>query len=130
MQNTLTPKTGPISGISSVWLERVIWDHEAVGSSPTSPTTARRSPQRVKHIHKIATLYLDIVQFGRTLPWGGRGRRFESCYSDHMGCPPNYESSVTTDKIGVRPVGAHSNLILLKNNCWFESNSKLLNSLD
>ena len=27
-----------ISGISSVWLERVIWDHEAVGSSPTSPT--------------------------------------------------------------------------------------------
>ena len=28
-----------ISGISSVWLERVIWDHEAVGLSPTSPTS-------------------------------------------------------------------------------------------
>ena len=58
-----------ISGISSVWLERVIWDHEAVGSSPTSPT--------------ICIIYLDIVQFGRTLPWGGRGRGFKSLYSDH-----------------------------------------------
>lgn len=29
-----------ISGISSVWLERWIWVPEAVGSSPTFPTTA------------------------------------------------------------------------------------------
>ena len=28
-----------LSGCSSVWLERVIWDHEAAGSSPVIPTT-------------------------------------------------------------------------------------------
>ena len=28
----------PFSGRSSVWLERVIWDHEAAGSSPVVPT--------------------------------------------------------------------------------------------
>ena len=27
--------------------------------------------------------YRDIAQFGRALPWGGRGHRFEPCYFDH-----------------------------------------------
>ena len=26
----------------------------------------------------------DVAQFGRALPWGGRGRMFESCRSDHF----------------------------------------------
>ena len=28
----------------------------------------------------LVTLYWDIVQFGRTLDLGSRGRRFKSCY--------------------------------------------------
>ena len=37
---------------------------------------------------------------GRTLVWGTRGRRFKSCYFDHMGCSPIYnESSVAADKL-------------------------------
>lgn len=30
-----------ISGCSSVWLERVVWDHEAAGSSPVIRTSQR-----------------------------------------------------------------------------------------
>lgn len=26
----------------------------------------------------------DVAQFGRALPWGGRGRMFNSCRSDHF----------------------------------------------
>ena len=27
--------------------------------------------------------YLGVAQIGSALPWGGRGRRFKSCHSDH-----------------------------------------------
>ena len=27
------------TGCGSVWLERVVWDHEAAGSNPVTPTT-------------------------------------------------------------------------------------------
>src|SRR5262245_14215307 len=27
-----------VSGCSSVWLERMVWDHEVAGSSPVTPT--------------------------------------------------------------------------------------------
>ena len=26
----------------------------------------------------------DVAQLGSVLPWGGRGRRFKSCRSDHL----------------------------------------------
>ena len=35
----MTAKQTKLLGRSSVWLERVIWDHEAAGSSPVAPTT-------------------------------------------------------------------------------------------
>ena len=31
--------------------------------------------------------YLGVAQIGSALPWGGRGRRFKSCHSDHAECP-------------------------------------------
>ena len=30
--------------------------------------------------------YLGVAQIGSALPWGGRGRRFKSCHSDHGEC--------------------------------------------
>ena len=30
-----------------------------------------------------ATQCLGVAQFGSALPWGGRGRKFKSCHSDH-----------------------------------------------
>lgn len=30
----------------------------------------------------LPTVLLNMAQFGSALPWGGRGRRFKSCYSD------------------------------------------------
>lgn len=30
--------------------------------------------------------YLGVAQIGSALPWGGRGRRFKSCHSDHIEC--------------------------------------------
>ena len=27
---------------------------------------------------------LGVAQIGSALPWGGRGRKFESCHSDHI----------------------------------------------
>ena len=30
---------------------------------------------------------LGVAQFGSALPWGGRGRRFKSCHSDHNWTP-------------------------------------------
>ena len=29
------------SGFGSVWLERVVWDHEVAGSNPVTPTTRK-----------------------------------------------------------------------------------------
>lgn len=41
-----------ISGISSVWLERVIWDHEAASSSLASRTIVINSVRnKIKTIH-------------------------------------------------------------------------------
>ncbi len=31
-----------ISGCSSVWLERLVWDQEAAGSSPVTPIIAKQ----------------------------------------------------------------------------------------
>lgn len=31
-------------------------------------------------------IYLDVAQFGRALPWGGRGRWFKSSHSDQPFC--------------------------------------------
>lgn len=69
-----------ISGYSSVWLERVIWDHEAVSSNLTT----------------------------RTRSYSGALRR-----------PGSYQSNRHTQQI-----------YSIKNNCRFEPDSKLLNSLD
>lgn len=38
--------------------------------------------------------YLGVAQIGSALPWGGRGRRFKSCHSDHkrnLFCLPRQE---------------------------------------
>lgn len=47
------------------------------------PPRYRGSPQRVAHSPQDPHIYRDIVQIGRTLVWGTRGRRFKSCYFDH-----------------------------------------------
>ena len=33
---------------------------------------------------KTKIKYRDVAQLGSALPWGGRGRRFKSCRSDHL----------------------------------------------
>ena len=50
--------------------------------------TSRRLQVQVLYLAPeiILTLkYLDVVQFGRTLDLGSRGRRFKSCHPDHIG---------------------------------------------
>ena len=37
---------------------------------------------RCEKVGIIATVR-DVAQLGRALPWGGRGRKFKSCRSDH-----------------------------------------------
>ena len=32
----------------------------------------------------LVMYWRDVAQLGRALPWGGRGRMFESCRSDHF----------------------------------------------
>lgn len=36
------------------------------------------------HYCSIILLVRDVAQFGSALPWGGRGRGFESRRSDHL----------------------------------------------
>ena len=82
-----------ISGCSSVWLERVVWDHEAAGSSPVARTI-------ISGCSSVwLERYLGVVEAEGSSPF-------------------------------IQTIDTHSKSILLKNNCWFESNSKLLNSLD
>ena len=37
--------------------------------------------------YNICVRNLGVAQIGSALPWGGRGRRFKSCHSDHFDFP-------------------------------------------
>ena len=49
------------------------------------PVSAHHYCCEILHMDDIV-LRRGVAQFGRALPWGGRGRMFESCRSDHFYC--------------------------------------------
>ena len=63
------------SGCSSVWLEYLVWDQGAEGSSPFTPTT-----------FKFQFLYnmVGLAQLVRALVCGAGGRGFESRIPPHL----------------------------------------------
>ena len=61
------------SGCSSVWLEYLVWDQGAEGSSPFTPTT---------FIFKIKIM-VRLAQLVRALVCGTGGREFEPRISPH-----------------------------------------------
>ncbi len=40
------------SGCSEAWLSHVLWEHETVGSNPTTPTTASTTSRRHSRLHQ------------------------------------------------------------------------------
>ena len=61
------------SGCSSVWLEYLVWDQGAEGSSPFTPTTSLY----------LKLIMVRLAQLVRALVCGAGGRGFESRISPH-----------------------------------------------
>ena len=55
----------PLSGCSSAWLERLVWDQEVAGPNPVTPTILKRKPfgERVEGLS-----YFWIVVYGKPIP--------------------------------------------------------------
>lgn len=115
-----------ISGCSSVWLERVIWDHEAASSSLATRTIKPRlcggtshwqtqtklsqqvSSEVISQLNPCQTrkdvmvegqpshIYPDVAQFGRALVWGTSGREFKSRRSDQ---PPKRSNELIVSRL-------------------------------
>lgn len=47
----------------------------------------------------LLTFCRGVAQLGRALPWGGRGRTFKSCRSDH-----EFKDNKTLQKVHGEPV--------------------------
>ena len=63
------------SGCSSVWLEYLVWDQGAEGSSPFTPTTF--------YIFITFRFMVRLAQLVRALVCGAGGRGFESRIPPH-----------------------------------------------
>ena len=61
------------SGCSSVWLEYLVWDQGAEGSSPFTPTTSLY----------LKLIMVRLAQLVRALVCGAGGRGFESRIPPH-----------------------------------------------
>ncbi len=65
------------SGCSSVWLEYLVWDQGAEGSSPFTPTT-------FKFQFYIYLSMVGLAQLVRALVCGAGGHGFESRIPPHL----------------------------------------------
>ncbi len=68
------------TGCSSVWLEYLVWDQGAEGSSPFTPTIF--SNHNFLYL-KINTKMVGLAQLVRVLVCGTGGREFESRIPPH-----------------------------------------------
>ena len=54
-------------------------NHDVTGSSPVGGANVARGTERV-----FRAIFIRVWRsFGSALEWGSRGRRFDSCHSDH-----------------------------------------------
>ena len=56
----LVNRMNEITGCSSAWLERLVWDQEVAGSNPVTPTIFRKKPfgeyvEGLSHFHEFCS---------------------------------------------------------------------------
>ena len=60
-------------------VERMTVNHDVTGSSPVGGANVARGTEIV-----FRAIFIRVWRsFGSALEWGSRGRRFDSCHSDH-----------------------------------------------
>ena len=72
---------------NSVWLECLLWEQDAAGSSPVTSTIHINCSQPFISLWAfLINIFRGVAQFGRALRSGRRGRKFKSCHLDHKAC--------------------------------------------
>ena len=80
---------------ADIGMFKAVFDSQtAVFASFFAPIRQRKGEFSVRKMKKALaflkslcyniTRRLGVAQIGSALPWGGRGRKFESCHSDHI----------------------------------------------